>query len=304
MDGIINIYKETGYTSFDVVAKLRGILKERKMGHTGTLDPSATGVLPVCLGRATRLCELMLEKEKTYEAKMLLGITTDTEDLTGTVLDRRPVHVTESELRETAKRFTGCYEQLPPMYSAVRMNGKHLYELVREGKEVVREPRSVEIFENEPIAFEFSEDGFVHSVTLRIRVSKGTYIRSLIRDMGEELLCGACTESLLRTKAGVFTLETAKTIDEVIDARDHGTLSSILIPIDTMLSMHREVSILPECEKYLYNGNPLTSSMLVDAPSFHAEEGFRVYDTKHNIIGYYTFREDRNCLVAKKMFLP
>ena len=155
MDGIINIYKEAGYTSHDVVVKLRGILRERKIGHTGTLDPQATGVLPVCIGKATKLCELLLDKEKAYEAVMLLGVTTDTEDMTGTVTGENEVRVSEEDIRSAAKKFTGKYGQVPPMYSAIKVDGKRLYELARDGKEIERQPREVEIFENEPVSFRF-----------------------------------------------------------------------------------------------------------------------------------------------------
>lgn len=146
MDGIINVYKEKGYTSHDVVAKLRGILHQKKIGHTGTLDPDATGVLPVCLGKATKVCELLTDKKKTYLAVVRLGVQTDTQDLTGTILEEKEVQVTEEQIRETTASFLGDYEQIPPMYSAVKVNGKRLYELARQGKEVERKARRVHIY--------------------------------------------------------------------------------------------------------------------------------------------------------------
>ena len=304
MDGIVNIYKEAGYTSFDVVAKLRGILRERRMGHTGTLDPQATGVLPVCVGKATKLCELLLDKEKAYEAVMLLGVTTDTEDMTGNVLTENKVCVTEEEVRAAAERFTGTYGQVPPMYSALKVDGKRLYELAREGKEVERKPRQVEIFENTPLFFEKDADGFVKMVTLRVRCSKGTYIRSLLRDMGEYLGCGACMQSLVRTQAGAFTIETALTLDEVEQARDEGRLSEIILPIDSFLMKYSAVHVVPEFLKYLYNGNQLSLSMLSETVAPAEGDGFRVYDTEEKLVGLYLYCKTRKQLQPEKMFLP
>lgn len=304
MDGIINIYKEAGYTSFDVVAKLRGILKTKKIGHTGTLDPQATGVLPVCLGRATKLCELMLEKEKMYEAVMLLGVTTDTEDMTGTVLTEQDAFVTKEELLNAARHFTGPYHQVPPMYSALKVDGKRLYELARQGKEVERAFRPVIIFENEALEFQLKPDKTVAEVTLRIRCSKGTYIRSLIRDMGEYLGCGACMKSLKRTRAGAFSIDTAVTLSEVEKARDEGRLAELIHPIDKMLEKYKKITILPEWEKYLYNGNKLTTDMLVENAGGTDREGFRIYDTKDRLIGLYRYHAEEKILKADKMFLP
>ncbi len=304
MDGIVNIYKEAGYTSFDVVAKLRGILRERRMGHTGTLDPQATGVLPVCVGKATKLCELLLDKEKAYEAVMLLGVTTDTEDMTGTILTEQEVRITEDEVRAAAEKFTGVYGQVPPMYSALKVDGKRLYELAREGKEIERKPREVEIFENAPLSFEKDSDGFVKTVTLRVRCSKGTYIRSLLRDMGEFLGCGACMKSLVRTQAGAFSIETALTLDEVEKARDEGRLDEIILPIDSFLTKYPAVTVVPEFEKYLYNGNQLSLDMLTEKIQPSDGDGFRVYDTNEKLIGLYLYRTNRNQLQPEKMFLP
>ncbi len=304
MDGIINIYKEAGYTSFDVVAKLRGILKERRIGHTGTLDPQATGVLPVCVGKATKLCELLLDKEKAYEAVMLLGVTTDTEDMTGNALSETKARVTEEEVRAAAEKFIGVYGQIPPMYSALKVDGKRLYELAREGKEIERKPRQVEIFENTPLFFEKDEEGFVKTVTFRVRCSKGTYIRSLLRDMGEFLGCGACMKSLVRTQAGAFFIESALTLAEVEQARDEGRLSEVVLPIDSFLTKYPAVHVIPEFEKYLYNGNQLTVGMLSEQQNPSDGEGFRVYDTTGKLVGLYLYRADRKQLQPEKMFLP
>ena len=197
MDGIIVIRKEKGYTSHDVVAKLRGILSMKKIGHTGTLDPEAEGVLPVALGKGTRLVDMLTDKEKTYEAVLRLGVVTDTQDMTGTVLEEHPVHVTEEQIQDTVNGFLGEQMQVPPMYSALKVNGKKLYELAREGKTVERKARPVFFYgiEIQKIALPL--------IKLTVTCSKGTYIRTLCNDIGEALGCGGCMESLVRTKVGL-----------------------------------------------------------------------------------------------------
>ena len=182
-NGIINIYKEKGFTSHDVVAKMRGILRQKKIGHTGTLDPDATGVLPVCLGSATKLCDMLTDRDKEYEAVMQLGISTDTQDLSGEVLEECPVTVTEEEVRNAILSFIGDYDQIPPMYSALKVNGKKLYELARAGKEVERQPRAVTIYDITILDMKLPE------VTFRVSCSKGTYIRTLCYDIGVKCGC-------------------------------------------------------------------------------------------------------------------
>ena len=192
--GILNVRKEKGFTSHDVVAKLRGMTRQKKIGHTGTLDPDAEGVLPVCLGKATKLCERMTDKEKVYEAVMVLGKETDTQDLSGTVLKTGETdRLTEEEVRRAVHSFEGSYDQIPPMYSAVKVGGKKLYELAREGKEIERKPRRVEIRSIRILEMKLPE------VKFEVVCSKGTYIRTLCSDIGQALGCGACMGSLLRT---------------------------------------------------------------------------------------------------------
>ncbi|HPU63239.1 MAG TPA: tRNA pseudouridine(55) synthase TruB, partial [Mobilitalea sp.] len=186
IDGIINIYKERGYTSHDVVAKMRGILKIKKIGHTGTLDPEAEGVLPVCIGKATKVVDLIVDKDKTYEAVMKLGIVTDTQDMTGNILKEAPVYVDLQQIKNAAEKFIGGYDQIPPMYSAVKVNGKKLYELARQGKEIERTPRRVMIHNIEILNYNPEE----HEIRLRVDCGKGTYIRTLLHDIGEVLGCG------------------------------------------------------------------------------------------------------------------
>ncbi|MDE5932478.1 MAG: tRNA pseudouridine(55) synthase TruB, partial [Lachnospiraceae bacterium] len=207
--GIINIYKEAGYTSHDVVAKLRRILGQKKIGHTGTLDPDAVGVLPVCLGVGTRLCDMLTEENKEYVAEPRFGVTTDTQDMSGAILSRQEVTVTEEQAMEIAGSFLGDYEQVPPMYSALKMNGRKLYELAREGLEVERKARRVRIEALEILHMELPV------VRMRVVCSKGTYIRTLCDDIGKKAGCGAAMESLKRTRVGNFRIENALSLSEV-----------------------------------------------------------------------------------------
>ena len=251
MDGIINIYKEKGFTSHDVVAKLRGICGQKKIGHTGTLDPDAVGVLPVCLGKATRVAELLTEKDKEYEAVLRLGVKTDTLDISGEVLKERPVTVSEEEIREAAKTFVGTIRQVPPMYSALKVNGKKLYELARAGKEVEREAREVTIHALEILSVSLP------LVTLRVHCSRGTYIRSLCDDLGERLGCGGCMESLIRTRSGVFSLSDAVPLSEVQRRKEEGTIEELLIPVDVLFAGCKAYRCPEDLDKILKNGNPL-----------------------------------------------
>ena len=210
MNGIINVYKEKGYTSHDVVAVLRKIAGQKKIGHTGTLDPDATGVLPVCLGRATKLCDLLTDRDKTYEAVLLLGKTTDTQDISGAILKEQPTdHLNEAEVTKVIESFKGTYDQIPPMYSALKVNGKKLYELAREGKTIERKSRKVEIKEIRILEMALPR------VRMEVSCSKGTYIRTLCHDIGEKLGCFGCMESLLRTKVSRFEIESSLKLSEI-----------------------------------------------------------------------------------------
>ena len=231
-DGIINVYKERGFTSHDVVAKLRGILRQKKIGHTGTLDPEAEGVLPVCLGSATKVCELLTDKEKTYRAVLLLGVTTDTQDTTGTVLKETPVVCEQQAVRDCIASFVGEQDQVPPMYSALKVNGKKLYELARRGQEVARRPRSITIHALELLEGEGAD------WTIRVRCSKGTYVRTLCHDLGRALGCGGCMSSLRRTRAGSFTLAQAVTMQQVLDFAAGQDPQQLLMPVDAVFAAH------------------------------------------------------------------
>ena len=215
-NGILVIDKSAGWTSQDVAAKLRGVFHERRVGHGGTLDPMATGVLPIFIGRATRAAEFLESAEKEYIAGLCLGVVTDTQDTSGTVLETHPVTVTREDVQAALQRFLGPIEQIPPMYSAIKIGGQKLYELARRGKEVERKPRSITIHELELLKGEGTE------YVLRVRCSKGTYVRTLCHDLGSALGCGGCMSSLRRTRAGSFTLSQAVTMQQVLDfAAEH-----------------------------------------------------------------------------------
>ena len=302
MNGVLNIYKEAGFTSHDVVAKLRGILKQKKIGHTGTLDPDAEGVLPVCLGNATKLCGLLSDKEKTYEAVLLLGQTTDTQDVSGTVLGTAPVTAGEEEIREAVLGFLGDYDQVPPMYSALKVGGKKLYELAREGKEVERKARRVRILALEIHGIRLPE------VFFSVTCSSGTYIRTLCQDIGERLGCGGCMKSLLRTRVDRFQVEDSLRLSEIEELAREGRIGEALIPVDKMFPAYPKLRMKEAADRLVYNGNPFSAG---DAQELLQEETLcgtqvRVYDSSGNFVGIYRRQEDGQGLSYRpvKMFLP
>ena len=291
--GVINIYKEAGYTSHDVVAKLRGILKQKKIGHTGTLDPQAQGVLPVCLGKGTKLCDLLADHDKEYEAVLRLGITTDTQDMEGNVLQESSVQVSEEEVRTCILSFQGEQMQVPPMYSALKVNGKKLYELAREGKVVERKARSVTFHKIEVLWMELPK------VKIRVQCSKGTYIRTLCNDIGEKLGCGGCMEELLRTRVERFALEDAVKLDEVQKAMEEETVDSLILPVDRIFDQYPAAKTTTQGDLLVHNGNRLFSELLQEEPE--AESGYvRVYDSEGTFIGLFEKKTDQ--LVPVKMF--
>ena len=245
MNGIVIVEKPAGWTSQDVTARLRRVFQTRRIGHGGTLDPMATGVLPVFVGRATRGVEFFEHAEKTYEATLRLGITTDTEDITGTVLTESPVSVTREQLEAVLPRFRGDIFQVPPMYSALKVNGQKLYELARKGREVERQPRPITIHRLE--CLEFSG----RSARLVVRCSKGTYIRTLCKDIGEALGCGGCMAALRRVQAGEYTIAEAIPLMELLEAQNP---EKYLRAVDTMFRNYPEVRLTPNQEKRCRNG--------------------------------------------------
>ena len=297
MDGVLNIRKEKGYTSFDVVAKLRGILHMKKIGHTGTLDPEAEGVLPVVLGKATKLVDLLTEKQKTYEALLHLGLETDTQDMTGTVLEEKPVEVTEEEVRTVIRSFLGEQQQIPPMYSAIKINGKKLYELARQGKEVERKARKVTIYEIKVLSIDFSENEF----TMEVSCSKGTYIRTLCKDIGEFLGCGAAMKTLVRTRVSEFFLEQALTLGQIEQAVKEGKIQDYLIPIDAMFSDLKDCVVSDEALRLLLNGNCIArKDTSYQTPK--DKEQVRMYSMENEFYAIYEYRQKEDKYFVVKMF--
>ena len=306
INGVINIYKERGFTSHDVVAKLRGILKQKKIGQTGTLDPDAEGVLPVCLGKGTRLCDMLTDHSKVYEAVLLLGQSTDTQDVSGNVLQEAPVDVSEEEVREAIMSFVGPYDQIPPMYSALKVNGQKLCDLARAGKEVERKARPVEIYEIQ------IEEIHLPRVRMTVSCSKGTYIRTLCHDIGEKLKCHGCMESLLRTRVGQFLLKDSLTLAQVETYRDENRITEIVMPVDQVFSDCPALKLTKEAAKLGYNGNPFTSTQaltendqMVEKSSDISLDGgkwFRVYDPEGVFIGVYAYDSKRDQFRPEKMF--
>ena len=246
MNGIVIVDKPQGWTSQDVTARLRRVFNTRRIGHGGTLDPMATGVLPVFVGRATRGVEFFEHAEKTYEAVLRLGITTDTEDVTGTVLEQRPVALTEQEFLNILPQFRGEIQQVPPMYSALKVGGQKLCDLARQGKEVERKSRAITIHKLE--CLEFSGE----TARLLVHCSKGTYIRTLCKDIGEALGCGGCMEALRRVTAGEYTIEEAVPLQQLLDTE---TPEKYLRQVDTMFRNYDRVTLTPNQEKRCRNGN-------------------------------------------------
>ena len=298
INGIVNIYKEKGYTSHDVVAVLRKVVGQKKIGHTGTLDPDATGVLPVCLGRATKVCELLTDHDKTYEALLLLGKTTDTQDISGEVLEERdPGDLTEEEVRSCIESFIGEYDQIPPMYSALKVNGKKLYELAREGKTVERKSRRVQIH-----GIRILEMNLPH-VRMKVDCSKGTYIRTLCHDIGEKLQVGGCMEELERTKVGRFLKEDAVTLYEVRQKMEQGEGAELFTPLDQIFAELPAVTVTDAKAWMSYNGNDLPERFLLEKEEWTDGQEVRVYDSRKNFIGLYQYRAPKKLFHIKKMFL-
>ena len=252
MDGIVIVDKPQGWTSQDVVSKLRGVFGTRRIGHGGTLDPLATGVLPVFVGRATRGVEFFEHAEKTYEAVLRLGLMTDTEDITGTVLEEKPVSVSREALESALQQFRGDILQVPPMYSAIKVNGQKLYDLARKGKQVERQARPVTIFKLECLEF----DGT--AARLLVHCSKGTYIRTLCKDIGVALGCGGCMEQLRRVSAGSYELSGAVELQQLVESQDPG---KYLLPVDSMFSRYAAVTLTEKQTLRCRNGNSFSISL-------------------------------------------
>lgn len=300
-NGILNVYKEAGYTSHDVVAKLRGICRQKKIGHTGTLDPEAVGVLPVCFGSGTKLCDLLTDWDKEYIAALRLGLTTDTQDITGQVLSKADEEALASldgeQVRESILQFLGGYEQIPPMYSALKVNGKKLYELARAGKEVERKPRPVTISELEILEMDLPR------VRFRVVCSKGTYIRTLCHDIGERLFVGGVMESLTRSRVGIFGIDNALTLEELEQLRDENRISDVIISPDAVFPELRAVKVRDNAVRLLQNGNRIPENLLAQGISLEDGEEVRMYDGTGRFYGIYQYHVRSHDAKPVKMFL-
>lgn len=305
-NGILNISKEAGYTSFDVVAVVRGVYRQRKSGHTGTLDPMATGVLPVALGKATKVCGMITDWDKEYIAELLLGKTTDTLDITGEVTGGDPDVVSslsEAQIRDAVNAYLGEIDQIPPMYSALKKDGRRLYDIARSGQVVERESRKVTIHRIEVL------DISLPVVKIKVLCSKGTYIRTLCDDIGRDLGCGGCMQSLVRSKVGPFTLDNAVSLDDIRNLRDEGRedeLMGYLMSIDTVFEDIPSLTVSDEAEKKLRNGNKLLPEDFTQAPSDISSSSdkkeFRIYHCDGSFAAVYEFDFAQVLFSPVKMF--
>lgn len=297
-NGIINVYKEKGFTSFDVVAKMRGIFHQKKIGHTGTLDPDAEGVLPVCLGKATKVCDLLTDKDKEYKAVLLLGQETDTQDISGEVLHSSDMTVSEDEVKRAVLSFIGEYEQVPPMYSALKVNGQKLCDLARKGITVERKSRPVKIHHIEITAINLPE------VEMIVSCSKGTYIRTLCDDIGKKLGCYGCMKSLLRTRVDRFELESAYKLSELQELVNLPEEKwEFLEPVDVVFQKYEAVTTKEEAQKLVVNGNRIPLEFLSDFSEEKQKETVRLYDYNKTFIGLYTYIEESKEYKPIKLFM-
>lgn len=298
VNGIINVHKEKGFTSHDVVAKLRGIVGQRKIGHTGTLDPDATGVLPVCLGKGTKLCDLLTDKDKTYETVMLLGKETDTQDVSGEVLNiGQWSGLTEEKVKEVIISFIGDSEQIPPMYSALKVNGKKLYELAREGKVIERKPRPITVHDIKIIEMDLPR------IRMQISCSKGTYIRTICHDIGIQLRSFACMEELIRTQVSMFDIKDSLTLGELQDLKDNGHLMDVVKPVDSVFEEVSVFTLYEHMEFLALNGNPLNVEGIKETKDWVDGQLIRVYLRTEEFVGIYNYREVNQTIKLRQMFL-
>ena len=283
--GVINIYKEKGFTSHDVVNIVRKTLDKVKTGHTGTLDPDAEGVLPICVGKATKLADYIAADIKEYKAEITLGIKTTTEDISGDVIEKKDVNASEDEVKSAINSFVGEYNQIPPMYSAIKVNGKKLYELAREGKEIERKTRLINIYKIRDIkALDNNKYEFY------VLCSKGTYIRTLCKDIGEKLGCGGCMSNLTRTRSGNFYIENSIKINDFKDIVSQNKLNDVLITVKEVLSNYMTVHIDLKAEKYVLNGNKISLSYINEKD---IKKGNKVVaEFNNNVVGVYETLED------------
>ena len=290
MDGVINVNKPSAMTSFDVVAILRKILNMKKIGHTGTLDPDATGVLPICIGKATKLVELLTANDKQYIATVKLGIVTDTQDISGNILKTSNVNTNKDDLINIIPSFIGAQEQIPPMYSAIKVNGKKLYELAREGKTAERKPRNITI--NNIVLDSYNNEENIFQIT--VDCSKGTYIRTLANDIGEKLGCGATLLSLKRIKSGRFSLDSSYNLDVIKEMAGNGDFSFIT-PIDEVMCEYKKIVLAEKNAFKLING------IKFDVSGLNLGEVYRIYDESKNFLAIGQ-KDTEKLLILKTFF--
>jgi len=322
MNGILCVYKEAGYTSHDVINRLRRISNQKKIGHTGTLDPNAEGVLPVCFGNATKVCGLLTDTDKCYRAELILGKVTDSYDITGEVISEREPHVTVERLLEVIQSFIGTQMQTPPMFSARKVNGQKLYDLARQGIVVEREQKEITVYDIcmesvvccnqtgetfEVIADCLDVNVFSNEVIcayITVHCSKGTYIRSICHDIGEKLGCGACMGSLLRTKVGRFTIEDSRKIKELARLSEEGKFEELLISADSMFPEYPKLSQLPEeADLLLRNGNQIYLKQIPKYEWMELEQTkLRMYDGSGRFCAIYEYRKEKRYLQPVTMF--
>jgi tRNA pseudouridine55 synthase len=310
MNGIINVLKPAGMTSFDVISVLRRISGQKKIGHTGTLDPSAVGVLPICFGTATKAIEFMIDKDKVYRTELTLGFATDTQDSSGKIIFEHNVDAEYSEISKTVMSFVGEIQQLPPMYSAIKIGGKKLYELARQGETIERQPRSINIFDiniiriwDEITLYENGEQSIQYAtkkVLFDVHCSKGTYIRTLCHDIGEKLNCGGHMSFLVRTRAGKYSLDSALTLEEIKVLADENHLSNNLLPVEMVFEEYDRIS-LSQADTFKYN-NGIRVENICDNSGENTLK--RVYDNNGIFlgIGELSVNGQAVCLKSKKFF--
>lgn len=287
LNGVINVYKEKGYTSHDVVAIVRKTLNIKKVGHTGTLDPDAEGVLPVCIGQATKLADYIMAERKSYTAEITFGAETTTQDASGDIIKEYEYTFDENRLREVIDTFKGEQTQVPPMYSAIKINGKKLYEIAREGREIERKARKITVYD-----IRIAEINPPNKAIIEIDCSKGTYIRSLCSDIGNKLGWGAFMSSLTRTASGKFKLNEAVKLDELKNAAERGETEKFIIPPDDVLGGYKRVTVSEKADKYLYNGGKIYGGYLKYDKKPSDNEIVLGYDATGRLVGIYLYKFD------------
>lgn len=296
VNGIVNVYKEKGYTSFDVVAKMRGIMHQKKIGHTGTLDPDAEGVLPVCLGKATKVCELLTDKDKIYEATLLLGVETDTLDISGKVLNEAAVDVSEEQICEAIHTFVGEIMQVPPMYSALKVNGQKLCDLARKGITVERKARPVHIFSIDILEINIPE------VKIKVHCSKGTYIRTLCDDIGKKLGCYGCMKDLIRTKVSAFELVDSLKLEE-IENMVMAENFAFVRQVDSVFESYASIYANSMADKLIKNGNKIPVSFISNIENIDLNADVRLYTYDKKFVGIYRYNESEEVIKPVKIFM-